>query len=167
MKRVTIVFVALLGWSQAMAAEDPRAGFAGMGAIRIGMTTSELGTALGRPIEKPTEPDEAGCFYVAGDSKSSFSVMVMSGRVVRIDVQSTSIASLRGARIGDTVEVVRRLYGHALEEQPHFYLGRPDLYLTVFSSDRRMALRFETHNGVVSTYYFGYAEPTQYVEGCS
>ncbi len=36
------------------------------------MTAGELGRALRRPIVTPTEPDEAGCFYVAGDDKSSF-----------------------------------------------------------------------------------------------
>jgi hypothetical protein len=53
-----------------------------------------------------------------------------------------------------------------LKEESHFYAGLPDLYLTYFSSDHRFALRFETRDGVVSTYYLGYAEPTQYVEGC-
>ncbi len=93
--------------------------------------------------------------------------MVIDGRAVRIDVDSPSIATLRGARVGDKAGVVRELYGRALVEQPHFYLGLPDLYLTYFSRDRRYALRFETHEGVVSRYYLGYAEPAQYVEGCS
>ena len=93
--------------------------------------------------------------------------MVVDGRVARIDVHTRSIATLRGARVGDTIEVVERLYGDELEEQPHFYLGLPDLYLTVFSADRRTALRFETKDGVVTSYYFGDAGPAQYVEGCS
>jgi hypothetical protein len=129
------------------------------------MTTDELAKALGHPVG-PQDSDEASCFYVAA-ADNSFSVMVSDGRAVRIDVDTPSIATLRGARVGDRASVVRGLYGRALEEQPHFYSGLPDLYLTYFSRDRRYALRFETREGVVSRYYLGYAEPAQYVEGCS
>lgn len=164
--RVFTTFLAMLLFGCAVvAADSPRASFMGVGAIRIGMTADELSAALGRSVA-PETPDEAGCFYIPGDSAASFSVMVQDGRVVRIDVDSPSIPTLRGARVGDKVDAVRKLYGAALKEEPHFYTGLPDLYLTYFSSDRRFALRFETHEGVVSTYYFGYAEPTQYVEGC-
>ena len=155
----------LLGCAAAVAADSPRASFIGVGAVRIGMTVDELGAVLGHPVA-PEFPDEVGCFFAPGDSSSSFSAMVQEGRVVRIDVDSPSIPTLRGARVGDKVDVVRKLYGVALKEEPHFYAGLPDLYLTYFSSDHRFALRFETRDGVVSTYYLGYAEPTQYVEGC-
>ncbi len=161
----TTLLTMLLCGGATVAADDLRASFEGVGAVRIGMTADELGAALGHPIA-PESPEEAGCFYVPGDRSSSFSVMIQDGRVVRIDVDGPSIPTLRGARVGDEVDVVRKLYGAALKEQPHFYGGWPDLYLTYFSADRRFALRFETHAGVVSTYYLGYAEPTQYVEGC-
>jgi hypothetical protein len=165
MRDLATLLIALLACASAVAADAPRVTFRGVGAVQIGMTTDELAGVLGHPVA-PQDTDEASCFYVP-TSDNAFAVMVIDGRAVRIDVASPSIATLRGARVGDKVSVVRELYGRALVEQPHFYLGLPDLYLTYFSSDRRYALRFETHDGVVSRYYIGYAEPAQYVEGCN
>jgi hypothetical protein len=165
MRAFTTFLTVLLCGAAAVAADYPRASFTGVGSVRIGMTADELGNALGHTVA-PEAADDARCFYAPGDGSSSFSAMVQDGRVVRIDVHSPSIPTLRGVRVGDKVDVVRKLYGAALKEEPHFYAGLPDLYLTYFSSDRRFALRFETHEGVVANYYLGYAEPTQYVEGC-
>jgi hypothetical protein len=117
-------------------------------------------------LKWPSGEDEKNCFYVSGDADSTYSVMVLNGRVARIDVDEPGIPTLRGASVGDSVDRIRTLYGPALEESPHFYAGLPDLYLTYWSKDRSFALRFETRDGQVSRFYFGFAEQVKYVEGC-
>jgi hypothetical protein len=143
-----------------------RATVDGLGPVRIGFTADQLAQALGKSVE-PLDPEESGCFYVAGDATGSHQFMVAEGSVARIDIDTPSIATDLGARVGDSIERVRQLYGPALEETPHFYTGsHGDLYLTVWSPDRASALRFETADGKISRFYIGRAAEVQYVEGC-
>jgi hypothetical protein len=167
MRLLTAVLIALTSPAIAAPAEVRLASFEGLGLVRFGATISELEKALNRPIQIPTDEDEKNCFFVPGDVDSTFHVMIVKGRAVRIDVDTPEIPTLRWAKVGDSIDVVRELYGRALEEEPHFYTGLPDLYLTYWSADRKYALRFETRAGKISRYYFGFAEAAQYVEGCS
>jgi hypothetical protein len=145
---------------------DVSATFEGLGAARIGLSAAELAEVLGKPLD-PIDPEEASCFYVAGDAAYSYQFMVAGGKVARIDVDTATIATGLGARVGDSIDRVRQLYGPALEETPHFYTGsRGDLYLTFWSPDRASALRFETSDGKISRFYIGRAAEVQYVEGC-
>ena len=142
------------------------ADFDGLGSVRIGFTVDELSEALGKSVTLPTDPEDQGCFYVPGDADSSYSFMVVGGSVARVDIDTPEIPTQLGARVGDSLDRVRQLYGAALEEAPHKYTGPRDLYLTVWSPDRASALRFETSDGKVSRFYVGRASEVQYVEGC-
>ncbi len=161
-RAAVVLLVVLTGCSET----DAPATLEGLGPVRIGFSAAELAKALGKPVE-PSDPEEQSCFYVAGDAASSYQFMVADGRVARIDIDTPSIATGLGARLGDPVERVRQLYGFALEETPHFYTGSSgDLYLTLWSPDRASALRFETSDGKISRFYVGRAAEVQYVEGC-
>jgi hypothetical protein len=39
-------------------------------------------------------------------------------------------------------------------------------YLTMFSSDHRLGIRFETDGERITSYYFGNARAVQFPEGC-
>ena len=57
--------------------------------MRVGMNLSELNKALDTSFKKPTDPDEQGCTYVEVPRRSGIGVMILDGRVARVDVQVT------------------------------------------------------------------------------
>ena len=166
MKRWIAVLLAVVAVA-AVADSDWRVRLDGIGPVKIGASVPELSLAIGQPVEVPSEPDEAGCFFVSSRQVTGLRFMVSSGHVSRVDVDSPSIHTLRGAAVGDSVARIRQLYGPLLEERPAFYGGAPDLFLTYWSHDRTLAVRFETEGGKVSRFYSGKTPEVEYVEGCS
>jgi hypothetical protein len=69
--------------------------------------------------------------------------------------------------VGDPVQKARTAYGDQLEVSPHHYTGPEESYLTLWSIDRKTAIRFETLQGKIDRFHAGFAEQAQYVEGCS
>lgn len=66
--------------------------------------------------------------------------MVENHSIARVDVRSGTIATLEGARIGDSADQIRRLYGSRVTASPHKYTEGQ--YLTVIpasSSEARSA----------------------------
>lgn len=163
-----LVFVSLATSGPTSAKDQPwKAGWSGLGPVRIGMTAAELSAALHQPIEPPGDADEAVCRYVDDAKKSGVGYMLVRGVVARIGVDSPSrITTVSGIAVGDSIDRVRARYGAALEEKPHAYSWPPDLYLTYWSSDRRFAVRFETGDGRVTRYYVGRTPEVEYIEGC-
>ena len=92
--------------------------------------------------------------------------MLLHGRVARIDVNERGIFTLSGAAVGDAQGSVLRRYGRRLDVSPHAYGVEDSKYLTMFSSDRRQGIRFETDGERVTGYYVGTAEAVQLIEGC-
>ncbi|HEY7643132.1 MAG TPA: hypothetical protein VH814_25615 [Steroidobacteraceae bacterium] len=129
------------------------------------MSAAELQSALGQ-IVAPVDEEESDCFYVVDANRKGLSYMITLRGLARVDVDGPGIETVRGAAVGVSVERIRLLYGTALEEQPHFYGGAPNLYLTYWSRDRRYAVRFETADGKVARYYAGGTPEVEFVEGC-
>lgn len=95
-------------------------------------------------------------------------VMVSEGRVVRFDVGAPGVRTRSGLGVGDDeAEVLHVLRAQSVEVTPHKYVAPDGNYLTVWSSDRQAALRFETLNGKVTSFYAGRVPEATYVEGCS
>jgi hypothetical protein len=90
-------------------------------------------------------------------------LMFEDGRVVRIEVLSNKIQSLSGARLGDTEEGVKRIYGSGLVIEPHQYDPNGH-YLKVFSKNKKTSMVFETDGRIVTDMRSG--PGAQYVEGC-
>jgi len=139
----------------------------GVGPVKIGASVSQLSSAIGQPVQVPSDPEEAGCFFVSSSKVTGLRFMLTSGHVSRVDVDSPSIHTLRGAAVGDSVARIHQLYGPLLEERPAFYGGSSDLFLTFWSTDRKLAVRFETARGKVTRFYSGKRPEVEYVEGCS
>ena len=139
----------------------------GLGPLRTGMTIAEATTALGGALVVPVEYDTAGCDYATWrGGPRGVHVMIDQGRIARVEVDSGSVATAAGARIGDSEERIRSLYPGRVTVTPHKYEdGR---YLTVNGvGDSSAAIVFETSKGRVTRYRAGRRPAVDYVEGCS
>ena len=146
----------------------------GIGPLRVGMTVDEARAALGgefRPLGADAEEDEGpdACRYAASDTlPAGVLVMLVGEKVARVDVDSGSVATAAGARIGDTEARVRDLYPNA-RVQPHKYTaGRYLIALPGAPADTLHRIVFETDSaGTVTRFRGGVFPPVEYVEGCS
>ena len=131
------------------------------------MTVAEARAALGT-FTVPGARAKVGCGYATETSlPAGVKVMVENGIVVRVDVDSGNVATAEGARVGDTEERVRSLYGARVSVTPHKYTDGH--YLTVkpaAASDTLHRIVFETHKGRVTTYRAGQRPQVEYVERC-
>jgi hypothetical protein len=55
----------------------------------------------------------------------------------------------------------------SVEVTPHKYVAPDGNYLTVWSTNHKAAVRFETLQGKVTSFYAGRVPEVEYVEGCS
>lgn len=146
----------------------------GIGPLRVGMSVEEAGTALGAAFagDGTAEPGvEDACEYArSAVLPPGVMVMMVGGRVARVEVDSGATPSASGVRIGDAEARVRELYrGRELRVQPHKYeAGRYLIVLPQSPRDTLHRIVFETDSaGTVTRFRGGVAPPVEYVEGCS
>ena len=141
----------------------------GVGPVKLGMTLAQAEQAMGRKlVSQWPDSDSTECAYYTTEPKiEGLLFMTSQGRIVRYDVRGAGVRTRSGVAAGDSVEHVRAVYGGQLEVSPHHYTGPEESYLTLWSSDRKTAIRFETLQGRIDRFYAGFAEQAQYVEGCS
>ena len=134
----------------------------GIGPVRIGMTVAEAGQALQDVLVGVNQA--SGCYFVRPSrGLSGISFMVADGRIVRVDVENPSIATVTGARVGDSEERIKRLYPQ-VEIAPHKYTNGH--YLTVLPGGNYRII-FETDGLKVTRYRAGRLPEVGWVEGCS
>jgi Periplasmic lysozyme inhibitor of I-type lysozyme len=141
----------------------------GVGPVKLGMTLAQAEQAMGRKLVS-TWPgsDTSECAYYSAKPKiDGLLFMTAQGSIVRYDVRGPNVRTRSGIAVGDSVEHARAVYGDQLEVTPHRYTGPEDAYLTLWSNDRKTAIRFETLKGKIERFHAGFAEQAQYVEGCS
>lgn len=145
----------------------------GLGALRVGMSAGEAEAALGHfrtiAFDPTVPPDSMACGYGASDRlPAGVQVMMEGARVVRVQVDSGSVATAEGARIGDTEARVQQLYPGRVTVGPHKYTDGH--YLTVRpaqASDTTHLIVFETDGRVVLHFRGGQKPQVEYVEGCA
>ena len=166
--RTLIVSLMLVGGvASAAQASDWRATMSGIGPIRIGMSESQLERVLGTRFPETQDAEEDACRQVeAGPNWPGTSVMLLNGRVARIDVNERGFFTLSGAAVGDTQASVLKRYNGRIYEMTHAQGVDDSKFLTMFSSDRRLGIRFETDGERVTSYYVGTAQAVQFPEGC-
>jgi hypothetical protein len=144
---------------------------AGVGPIRVGMTADDV-----RPYVETLGGLEA-CVYAKVDAsrvpaapgsspqdrQPALLVMLLDGKVVRVDVITAGIPTAAGARVGDTEQRVRDLYPDVRTE-PHKYT---DGHYLVVESNPGRRLVFETDGARVTRYRAGAIPQVDWVEGCS
>lgn len=141
--------------------------FDGIGPVSIGMTLDQVNAALGEHFSPPTSKEEEACFYLEPKHHPDTAIMVLDGRVARVDVlaQEGTVSTTpteSGIRIGDSEEKVKKVYGRKVEVSQHHYTEGH--YLTV--ANGKDGLRFETDEGKVNAFYAGTASAIELVEGC-
>ncbi len=137
----------------------------GVGQARVGMPLAQAQTSLGLTLPQGVEPNS--CFFAASQTYPGVYAMLEGGALQRLDVREGTMETDTGLGVGDAASKVRDVYGAQVEVLPHKYDTSPGAqYLTVYSVDKRYALRFITAQGKIAGIQSGNAEPVQYVEGC-
>jgi hypothetical protein len=139
----------------------------GIGPVRVGMNLSELNKALHTSFKKPTDPDEQSCTYIEVPHQSRIGIMILEGRVARVDVGNTSTRTAEGIHNGDSEARALQVYGKRLKIEPNFYDSENGHYLTLHSPDRKYGIRFESDDGKITSFYAGTTDAIAFVEGCS
>ena len=140
--------------------------------VRFGMTAEEARNAFEGGLEYPEHfdnpdfysPEDKECYYLSPKNEGDkFGFMVVSGLVQRVDIDSPTIITEHGARIGMEFEDVEALYPNSIRK-PNFYTyPTPDLI--VKSSDNTQII-FEQNNSVIYSYRVGVVPAVEFVEGC-
>jgi hypothetical protein len=141
----------------------------GYGPLRIGMTVANAAAALHSPAPQTAGLDTACAYVRIANAPAGMRIMVTGGTVARIDVDSATIATGRGARVGDTEAQVRAMYGSRVSVQPHKYLpaGHYLIVAPVPPTDSAFRLVFETDGSRVTSYHAGRMPEVRWVEGCA
>lgn len=117
----------------------------------------------------PPTAASSDCAYVRpGAAPAGVSVMLVGGRVARIDVDGAGVRTEEGAGVGDTEAKVTELYAARVTTTPHKYLAGAH-YLTVAPaspSDTLHRMVFETESERVTRFRVGRRPEVEWVERC-
>jgi len=140
----------------------------GIGALRIGLTVSELRRMGAREGENPLG-EEGDCNYWRLPGRDGLAFMVVGGRVVRIDIEDPAYRTVSGAHVGMREAEVRAIYGAALRVEPHPYTGPEGHYLVYRARTEPYGLIFATNyeNKRIEGLRVGLWRYVQLIEGCS
>ena len=140
----------------------------GLGQIQIGMTLAEA-VNMGLLNENPNMNPRCDFVFpaVGAGIPDGVSVMVVKGKIARIDVDTGSVTTEDGVKVGDTEDRVKTVYGDELKVEPHKYIEGGH-YLTVMgdSASAGKALVFETDGKRVTMFRGGRLPEVKWVEGC-
>jgi hypothetical protein len=141
----------------------------GIGPIQVGMTLAEA-VNMGVLNENPNMKRECDFVFpaVGAGVPDNIGVMVVKGKVARIDVDTGSVTTEDGAKIGDTEDRIKSIYGADLHIDPHKYI-KDGHYMTVMgdSASAGKAIVFETDGKRVTNFRAGRLPEVKWVEGCS
>ncbi len=141
----------------------------GLGQIQIGMTLDEA-VNMGLLNERPDMKQACDFVFPAVGAGIPFgvNVMVVKGKIARIDVDTGTVATEDGAKIGDSEDRIKSIYGDELKITPHKYIEAGH-YMTVLgdSASAGKALVFETDGKQVTMFRAGRIPEVEWVEGCS
>lgn len=141
----------------------------GLGPLEAGMSRADAERVVGASLAIAQDSSWTNCGYTPTDHlPPGVRVMVEGGSVARIDVDSSARTSTaEGARVGDSEDRIRQLYGARVAATPHKYTSGH--YLTVVPaqpSDSLYRIVFETDGQRVLRYRAGRRPPVENVEGC-
>ena len=140
----------------------------GIGPIQIGMNLSDA-VNMGLLNDNPTRNPKCDWVYPAvGSGIPDVNVMVVNGKIARIDVDTGAVTTEDGGKIGDSEDRIKSIYGDDVQVEPHKYNAGWH-YLTVLgdSASAGKALVFETDGKQVTSFRGGRLPEVKWVEGCS
>ncbi len=140
----------------------------GLGQIQIGMTLDEA-VNMGLLNERPDLKPACDFVFPAVGAGIPFgvNVMVVKGKIARIDVDTGTVTTEDGAKIGDSEDRIKSIYGDELKVKPHKYIDGGH-YMTVMgdSASAGKAIVFETDGRQVTMFRAGRIPEVEWVEGC-
>ena len=140
----------------------------GLGQLQVGMTLAEA-VNMGLVNERPDMKPACDFVFPAVGAGIPFgvNVMVVKGKIARIDVDTGVVTTEDGAKIGDTEDRIKSIYGDELQIQPHKYIEGGH-YMTVKgdSASAGKAIVFETDGKRVTMFRAGRIPEVEWVEGC-
>jgi hypothetical protein len=141
----------------------------GLGQIQIGMNLDDA-VNMGLLNENPTMNQQCDFVFpaVGAGIPEGVSVMVVKGKVARIDVDTGAVTTEDGAKIGDTEDRIKSIYGDDVKVEPHKLLDGGH-YMTVLgdSASAGKALVFETEGQHVARFRAGRLPEVKWAAGCS
>jgi hypothetical protein len=140
----------------------------GIGPVRAGMTLSQAASVLGTPLRMLG--DSQACDYArpTNASPDSLIFMVVDSQIARVEVSGTAVATVEGARIGDSEARIDSLYPGRVTVQPHKYTDGHYLVVRPTTvSDTTHRIIFETDGKVVTQFRSGRMPEVTWVEGCA
>jgi hypothetical protein len=135
----------------------------GVGPLALGMRFDEANLLLGGTLQREL-PGSEECYYASIGQHPGLLVMFADGVLRRVDVMRDGPPTAEGVAVGDPAKRVLEVYPKAAST-PNAYDDR-ERYLTVRSPNGELALRFETLDGRVGSFYAGRFKEVQYIEGC-
>jgi hypothetical protein len=141
----------------------------GLGPVQVGMTLAEA-VNMGLLNENPNMKKDCDFVFpaVGAGIPDNVGVMIVKGKVARIDVDTGSVTTEDGAKIGDTEDRIKSIYDGDVQIEPHKYIPGGH-YMTVMgdSASAGKAIVFETNGKVVTNFRAGRLPEVKWVEGCS
>jgi len=141
----------------------------GIGPIQIGMNLSDA-VNMGLLNDNPNRKQQCDWVYPAVGSgiPDGVNVMVVNDKIARIDVDTGTVTTEDGGKIGDSEDRIKSIYGDDLTIEPHKYIEGGH-YMTVVgdSTSAGKALVFETDGKHVTAFRAGRLPEVKWVEGCS
>ncbi|HEY8832189.1 MAG TPA: hypothetical protein VIM21_06745 [Gemmatimonadaceae bacterium] len=141
----------------------------GLGPVQVGMTLAEA-VNMGLLNENPNMKKECDFVFpaVGAGIPDNVGVMIVRGKVARIDVDTGTVTTEDGAKIGDTEEKIKSIYDGDLQIEPHKYIpGGHYMIVMGDSTSAGKAILFETNGKVVTNFRAGRLPEVKWVEGCS
>lgn len=140
----------------------------GAGPVRVGMTLEVAGRVLGELIRADYDVFEGCDFVVPATAPPGVSLMVLSDTVVRVDIDTGTVATQEGIRIGDTEARVLEAYRGLVTVEPHPYGGPVWHYVIVDPpGDTLHRTIFETDGTKVTSFRAGLRGAVDLIEGCA
>ncbi len=140
----------------------------GLGPVQVGMTLAEA-VNIGLLNENPNMKKECDFVFpaVGAGVPDNIGVMIVRGKVARIDVDTGSVTTEDGAKIGDTEEKIKSIYDGDVQIEPHKYIpGGHYMIVMGDSASAGKAIVFETNGKVVTNFRAGRLPEVKWVEGC-
>jgi hypothetical protein len=141
----------------------------GLGQIQIGMNLDDA-VNMGLLNENPTMNKQCDFVFpaVGAGIPEGVSAMVVRGKIARIDVDTGTVTTEDGAKIGDTEDKIKSIYGNDVTIEPDKLIDGGH-YMTVLgdSASAGKALVFETEGQHVARFRAGRLPEVKWVAGCS
>jgi hypothetical protein len=137
-----------------------------LGSTRFGQSIADFARGLGTTPDPTVSLTECE-YWTPAHTPAGLGLMVDSGRVVRVDADSSGIKTFKGVGVGSTIAEVEKAYPgmQSMPEKYHYDQGWR--WLIAWESDSSAALVFTVDSFTVRNIHAGLKPQALWVEHCS